>query len=136
VFSFTGGGKMDLATLRQKEFIRQLFLKHGFRWRNLNPLEFWEISREEASDLINDLKVLQRHYSSDLRDMICQSTDGKHIIHNIARTIEELEDEEEELKEEQEELPEYPAYDGNLQEIEWAGEWYPEALKKYLEVVA
>lgn len=86
---------MDAATSKQKEFIKQLFLGHGFHWRNINPLGYWDISREEASELINDLKVLQRHDSKDLRDMICQDIDGKHIIHNITRTIEELEDEEE-----------------------------------------
>ena len=86
---------MDAATSKQKEFIRQLFLGHGFHWRNINPLEFWDISREEASGLITDLKALQRHYSRDLREMICQDIEGKHIIHNITKTIEELEEAEE-----------------------------------------
>jgi hypothetical protein len=86
---------MDEATSKQKEFIRKLLLGNEFHWRNINPLEFWEISRGDASHLINDLKTLQRHYSRDLRDMICQNIDGKRIIYNMARTIEELEEEQE-----------------------------------------
>ena len=126
-----------MPTLKQKEFIRQLFLGHGFHWRNINPVEYWEISKEEASDLISDLKVLQRHYSRDLRDMICQSIDGKHIIHNIARTIEELEEDAEELeKEGQEDWPDQLTYCDDAPEPEWTNEWRTETFKKYMEAVA
>ncbi len=85
---------MDAATLNQKAFIRQLFLGNGFHWRDINLLEYWDLDKEEASDLISDLKTLKRHYTRDLKDLICQDIAGKHIINNIARTVEELEEEE------------------------------------------
>ncbi len=123
--ALNGGEKMDNATMKQKAYIRELFLGQGFRWRNINPLEFWNISRREASELIHDLKVLQRHYSGDLRDMICQSIIGKNIVYNIAETIEEMEEEEE-----QEDWPDQLTYKDDIQSNEWIHEPYLSGLKK------
>jgi hypothetical protein len=120
---------MDAATLKQKAYIRNLLLKHKFRWRNINPLGFWEISKKEANNLINDLKTLQRHYSRDLRDMICQDMDGKYIIYDITRTIEEMEEEQADYEPTYEGWLEQQVYEDNPQSNEWIHDTHLGGLK-------
>ena len=86
---------MDAATAKQKAYVRKLFVKCGTpRWV-FNPLNLWNISKQGADSLINDLLVLRKYHHGDLREMICQTLEGKNILQGATRTIDELEESEE-----------------------------------------
>ena len=87
---------MDAATAKQKAYIKDLFVKCGVPKWVFNPMVAWNINKEDADWLINDLLVLKKSHHGDLKDMICQSLEGKNILQETTRTIDEMEQEAEE----------------------------------------
>ena len=85
---------MDAATSKQKAYVRKLFVKCGTPEWVFNPLNLWNISRQGADSLINDLLVLRKSHHGDLREMICQSLEGKNILQGATKTVDEMEEEE------------------------------------------
>ena len=57
-------------------------------------MNLWNISKKDADLLINDLLVLRKSYHGDLKEMICQTLEGKNILQGATKTIDELEEEE------------------------------------------
>jgi len=125
---------MDAATSKQKAYIRDLFVKCGVpRWA-FNPLMAWKVSKQGADTLINDLLVLRKSHHGDLREMICQTLEGKNILQPSPKTIDELEEEQATYDLTCEDWLDQQTYDG-IPQKEWIQEWKADTLREQ-EVVA
>ena len=71
---------MDTATLKQKAYIKDLFVKCGVPKWIFNPLKLWNISKDDACQLITTLLILKTTHHGDLREIICQDLEGKNIL--------------------------------------------------------
>ena len=84
---------MDAATVKQKAYIRKLFIKCGVPKWMFNPLKLWNISKDDADLLINSLRILKDFDSGDLKEIIWQRLQGKNAIQPQAKTVDQLEEE-------------------------------------------
>ena len=127
---------MDAATSKQKAYIKGLFVKCGVPKWVFNPLVAWNISKQGADWLISDLLVLRKSHHGDLREMICQTLEGKKIFQETTRTIDELEEEEQATYDPtSEDWLDQQTYDDDIPQSEWINEWRKESLRKQ-EVIA
>jgi len=128
---------MDAATAKQKAYIKGLFVKCGVPKWVFNPLVAWNISKQEADSLISDLLVLRKSHHGDLREMICQTLEGKNILQGATKTIDELEEAEEQATYDPtcEDWLDQQTYDDDIPQSEWINEWRKESLRKQ-EVIA
>lgn len=84
---------MDAATLKQKAFMRKLLVRFGVPWGEFNEPDQWKIGKEEAHCVITELLLLDKCGWGDLKDILCDSLEGKRVIKYVARTIDEMEEE-------------------------------------------
>jgi hypothetical protein len=84
---------MDAATMKQKAYIKSLFVKCGVPKWIFNPLKLWNISKEDADLLINGLKVMKKFDHGDLKEVIWQGLQEKRAIQAKPRTIDQVEEE-------------------------------------------
>ena len=120
---------MNAATSKQKAYIRDLFVKCGVpRWV-FNPLMAWKVSRQGADTLINDLLVLRKSHHGDLKEMICQTLEGKDILRPPTKTIEELEEEPATYDPTTEDWLDQQTYDG-IPQKEWIHELHQDVFRK------
>jgi hypothetical protein len=84
---------MDAATSKQNAYIKDLFLQCGVPDFVFNPVGTWKIKKREASELITSLRGLLKHYSGDLKDIICYDIQGKNIVKESTKTVDQLEEE-------------------------------------------
>jgi len=127
---------MDAATMEQKAYIRDLFVQFGVPKWEFNPMVAWSISKQDACSLINDLQVLKKFHNGDLKEMICQTLEGKKILKETTKTVDEMEEEEQancDLT--SEDWLEQQIYEDDIQSNEWIHELHLDALKKQ-EVIA
>ena len=78
---------MNAATSKQKAYIRDLFVKCGVPKWVFNPIMAWKVSKQGADTLISDLLVLKKSNHGDLKEMICQTLEGKDILRPPTKTI-------------------------------------------------
>lgn len=127
---------MDAATMKQKAYIRDLFVQFGVPKWVFNPMVAWSISKQAADTLINDLLVLKKFHHGDLKDMICQSLEGKKILQETTRTIDELEEEKQATYDlTSEDWLDQQTYEDGVQSNGWIHEPHLDGLKKQ-EVIA
>jgi len=120
---------MDAATAKQKAYVRKLFVKCGTPEWVFNPLNLWNISKQDADLMISDLLVLRKSHHGDLREMICQSLEGKNILQGATKTIDELEEEQAEYDPTCEDWLDQQTYDG-IPQKEWIHELHQDIFKK------
>jgi hypothetical protein len=85
---------MDVATLKQKAYIKDLFVQGGLPERIFSPLQRWRIDYEDADWLIHNLRMMIRYDHEELKDEICQRLLGKNVFQTPTKTIDMLEEEE------------------------------------------
>jgi len=83
---------MDAATSKQKAHIKGLFIQGGFPGWIFNPLDLWNINKQDADSLIHNLRMMIKYDHEDLKDEIAQSLEGKDIFQTPAITIDKLEE--------------------------------------------
>ena len=88
---------MDVATLKQKAYIRDLFVKGGLPDCIFNPLHKWRIDHEGAVLLIRKLRLMIKYDHEDMKDEICQILLGKNVFQTPTKTVDEIEEETMEL---------------------------------------
>lgn len=86
---------MYAAPLKQKAYIKDLFIHGGLSDWIFNPLDFWDISKKDASLLIHNLCLMIKYDHEDLKDVICQSLLGRNIFKSVVKTVDVLEEERE-----------------------------------------
>jgi len=126
---------MDAATMEQKAYIKDLFVQFGVPKWVFNPMVAWNISKQDACSLINDLLVLKKTHHGDLKEMICQTLEGKKILQETTRTIDELEEEQANCDLTSEDWLEQQIYEDGIQSNEWIHKLHLDSLKKQ-EVIA
>lgn len=84
---------MDAATSKQKAFIRKILVQFGVPRSEFNEPAIWKIEKEEASRLITELLMLARCKYGDLREIICETLEGKQVLKYVTKTIQEMEEE-------------------------------------------
>jgi len=84
---------MDAATVKQKAYIRKLFIKCGVPKWMFNPLKLWNISKEDADLLINGLRIMKKFDHEDLKNVIWETIQGKNAIQPQTKTVDQLEEE-------------------------------------------
>ena len=127
---------MDAATSKQKAYIKGLFVKCGVPKWVFNPLVAWNIGKQDADSLISDLLVLRKSHHGDLREMICQTLEGKNILQGATKPVDEMEEEEQATYDPTtEDWLDQQTYDDDIPQSEWINEWRKESLRKQ-EVIA
>jgi hypothetical protein len=122
---------MDLATAKQKLYIKDLFVQCGVPKLVFNPIMAWKISKQAADKLIHNLLVLKKTHHGDLREIICQDIDGKNIINEPARTIEEQEEEKQATYDPTiEDWLDQQKYEDDIQPCEWIHELHQDLISK------
>lgn len=86
---------MDAATTKQKAYIKGLFVQGGLPDCIFSPLHRWRIGYEDANSLIHNLRMMIRYDHEDLKEVICQSLQGKNVFQTPTKTVDELEEAEE-----------------------------------------
>jgi hypothetical protein len=84
---------MDKANLKQKAYIKGLFVQGGLPDCILNPLHLWRIDYEDADWLIHTLRLMIRYDHEELKDEICQKLLGKNVFQTPTKTVDVLEEE-------------------------------------------
>ena len=85
---------MDLATLKQKAYIKDLFVQGGLPDCIFSPLHRWRIDYDDADWLIHNLRMMIKYDHEELKDEICKKLLGKNVFQTPTKTIDMLEEEE------------------------------------------
>ena len=120
---------MDAATAKQKAYVRKLFVKCGTPEWVFNPLNLWNISKEDADLLINGLRILKDFDNGDLKEIIWLRLQGKNAIQKMTRTVDELEEEQAEYDPTCEDWLDQQTYDG-IPQKEWMNELQQDIFRK------
>lgn len=127
---------MDAAIMKQKAYIKDLFVQFGVPKWVFNPMVAWNISKQDASSLINDLQVLKKFHNGDLKEIICQTLEGKKILKETTKTIDEMEEEEQATYDPTiEDWLDQQTYEDDIPSNEWIHKLHLDGLKKQ-EVIA
>ena len=124
---------MDAATAKQKAYVRKLFVKCGTLEWVFNPLNLWNISKEDADLLINGLRILKDFDNGDLKEIIWLKIQGKNAIQKTTKTVDEMEEEQATYDPTCEDWLDQQTYSG-IPQKEWIHEWRADMRKQ--EVIA
>jgi hypothetical protein len=84
---------MDAATLKQKAYIKGLFVQGGLPVSIFSPLHRWRIDYVNADWLIHNLRLMIRCDHEELKDEICQRLLGKNVFQTATKIIDVIEEE-------------------------------------------
>ena len=118
---------MDAATSKQKAYIKGLFVQGGLPDCIFSPLHRWRISYEDANSLIHNLRMMIRYDHEDLKEVICQSLQGKNVFQSPTKTIDELEEEQATYNPTCEDWLDQQTYDG-IPQKEWIHELHQDVF--------
>ena len=120
---------MDAATSKQKAYIKGLFVQGGLPECIFSPLQRWRIDSKNADWLIRNLRMMIRYDHEDLKEVICQSLQGKNAIQKMTRTVDELEEEQAEYDPTCEDWLDQQTYE-DIPQKEWIRELHQDVFRK------
>jgi len=118
---------MDAATSKQKAYIKGLFVQGGLPDCIFSPLHRWRIGYEDANSLINNLRMMIKYDHEDLKEVICQSLQGKNVFQSPTKTVDVLEEEQATYNPTCEDWLDQQTYDGITQK-EWIHELHQDVV--------
>ena len=118
---------MDAATLKQKAYIKGLFVQGGLPEGIFSPLYRWRIGYEDAVSLIYNLRMMIKYDHEELKDEICQSLLGKNVFQTPTRTVDVLEEEQTTYNPTCEDWLDQQTYDG-IPQKEWIHELHQDVF--------
>ena len=113
--------------MKQKEYIKGLFVKGGLPDRIFSPINQWRIDYEDADWLIHNLRMMIKYDHEDLKDEICQRLLGKNVFQTPTKTIDEIEEEQATYNPTCEDWLDQQTYDG-IPQKEWIHELHQDVF--------